>query len=36
MLVEALLPQDFNLSPPMFTKDFPMVLFDYLEDFLVS
>ena len=36
MLVQALLPQGFNLSPPMFTKDFPMVLFDYLEDFLVS
>jgi len=36
MLVQALLPQSFNLCLSMFTEDFPLVLFDYLEDFLVS
>jgi hypothetical protein len=36
MLVQALLPQGFDLSLPMLTEDFPMVLFDNMKDLLVS
>ena len=36
MLVQALLPHGFDLSLAMLTDHFPVVLFDYLEDLLVS